>query len=482
MQKKTFVSKVFRMSSVMLFLNISTIVYSIFVSKRAGPSGIGIFHLIMSVYSLAVTLSVSGIGLTATRLIADMPLSLSRRCADSVVTKCIKLICIPAVIATSILFFCSDFIAKEFVKIPECSGSFKYLSVTLLFTAFSSVINGYFTAFGRVGSISFGKAMSETTIWLSTVFLLKYFPHHKTYMAVVIALCIGTITESLCCIYLWRRSVNHLYCQNGTDYSSIVRLCAPIAVGSYLRMGLTGAENILIPSMLRIFGSKNPVGDYGIIKGMTLPILMFPAVFTGAFTSLIVPEIASRRARNLKNGIKYISSLSVEYILKFAFPVSVIFFKWHNFLGETFFGQRDAGKYLGCFFVFPLFYFLDSVVDSVLKGMDEQVASLKINIIDSICRVFCTIVFIPKLGMTAYIGIMYLSEFINLYFSYRKLKKVSGLMFPFKCGVIVPLFSVLISLLVITNINFGYAWADMCIFVSLYIALMNFAKKIFREE
>ena len=130
MQRKTFVSKVFQMSSVMFFLNISTIIYSIFVSKRAGPSGIGVFHLIMSVYSLAVTLSVSGIGLTATRLIADMPLSLSRHCADSVVAKCIRLICIPALIATSILFLGSDYIAKEFIKIPECADSFKYLSVT----------------------------------------------------------------------------------------------------------------------------------------------------------------------------------------------------------------------------------------------------------------------------------------------------------------------------------------------------------------
>ena len=73
MQKKAFVSKVFQMSSVMLIMNISNICYSIFVSKRAGAAGIGMFHLVMSIYSLAVTISVSGIGLTSTRLISDMP-------------------------------------------------------------------------------------------------------------------------------------------------------------------------------------------------------------------------------------------------------------------------------------------------------------------------------------------------------------------------------------------------------------------------
>lgn len=479
MQKKAFVSKVFQMSSVMLIMNISNICYSIFVSKRAGAAGIGMFHLVMSIYSLAVTISVSGIGLTSTRLISDMPSPLAVKCADSVVIKCIKLCLIPASAACFFLFYASDFISANILNNPECSICLKILSPTLICTAVSSVINGYFTSFGRVGSIAMGRIFAECSVWLCTILLLPMYLGDKTYMAVVIAFCSGLIADCICSITLWRRSVNHLWCENGTDYKSILRLCTPIAIGSYLRTGLTSAENILIPSMLSLFGSTNPVAAYGIIKGMTIPILMFPTVFTGAFTSFIVPEIARRRFMGYKNGIRYISALSIEYILKFAFFVSAVFLRWHMELGEAFFDEADVGKYLGIMFVFPLFYFCDSVVDAILKGMDEQVASLKINIVDSICRVAGIVIFVPRFGVMAYLGIMYLSEFINLGFSYLKLKKSSGVLFPLKKGVIYPLLSSMLAIFISYRIPSLGMWSDICFFGAIYISILCLIQSVF---
>jgi len=471
LHKKTFISKVFQMSSVMLFLNISNIFYNMYVSKMAGAEGIGTYHLVMSIFSLAVTFSISGIGLTATRLISDMPASFAKKCAGSISCGCLKLVCIPAGICSVLLFIFADFAAKNLLNNPECGICLRILSLALLPMGFSAVITGYFTAFGNVGAISCGKAVSESAMWISTICLLRVYPPSKTYMVVVISLCLSVFSECLCLAGLRMRNLNRLYCQKETDYKSIIKLCAPIAIGSYLRTGLSSAENLLIPSMLGVYGVTNPVAQYGILKGMTLPMLMFPFVFTGAFSSLIVPEIARRRTLGYKNGIRYISGISVEYILKFGVFVSAIFFKWHSYLGIRFFGEARAGMYLGFLFVFPVLYYCDSIVDSVLKGMDEQVASLKINITDSVCRVICTVVFIPIFGMVAYIGIMYLSEFINLGFSYRKLKQVSGLRFPFKNGVVVPVIAAVFSLGILNFVSVGTPWGDMCLLAIMYIVV-----------
>ena len=98
-------------------LNISNIFYNMYVSKMAGAEGIGTYHLVMSIFSLAVTFSISGIGLTATRLISDMPSSLAVKCADSVVIKCIKLIFIPSSVAFFVLYFGADVISKKFLYV-----------------------------------------------------------------------------------------------------------------------------------------------------------------------------------------------------------------------------------------------------------------------------------------------------------------------------------------------------------------------------
>ncbi len=478
MKKKLFISKVFGMSFVMFMLNISGICYNIFISAKVGAEGIGMFHLVMSVYSLFLTISVSGISLTATRLISDMPSSLAVKCADSVVIKCIRLIFIPSSVAFFVLYFGADVISQKILSNPDCAMCLKLLSPTLLFSAVSSVINGYFTAFGKVGSISLGKIFSEAGIWISTLCLLNVFPSGKAYMAVIMALCTGTFAECLWNIFIWRKNRNFLYCTGGVTYSEITRLCAPIALGSYLRMGLLSLENLLIPSMLALYGEKNPLASYGIIKGMTLSVLMFPTVFISAFNLLIVPEIARRRSKGYKNGIKYISSLSLEYVLGFAFLVSAIFFKWHNEIATSFFKEADAGRYLGYFFLFPIFVFCDSVVDSILKGMDCQLTSLKINIVDSFCRVIFVFIFVSRFGISAYIGIMYLSEIINLLFSFIKLKKVSQLKFPFKKGIVIPLLSAASSYFLTGLFSFVGVWAGICMMCTFYIVFKYFYSKV----
>jgi stage V sporulation protein B len=477
LQKKIFISKVFGMSLGMLLLNISGICYNIYISSKLGAEGIGMFHLVMSVYSLALTIAVSGISLTATRLISDMPSPLAVKCADSIVIRCIRLIMLPAGFAFFALYFGSGFISQRILHNPDCALCLKLMAPTLMFSAVSSVINGYFTSFGKVASICFGKLISESVIWLSAFSLFKIFPYEKIYMAVVAALCMGVGAECLWNVCLWRKSRSFLYCTGGVTYREIINLCAPIAVGSYLRTGLYSLENLLIPSMLALFGTQKPLSTYGTVKGMTLSVLMFPTVFISAFNLLIVPEISRRRSLGYKNGIKYISTISLECVLKFAFLVSAIFFKWHSEIASSFFPGTDAGIYLGFLFLFPVFVFCDSVVDSILKGMDCQLTSLKINIIDSVCRVIFVLVFIPRFGIVAYIGIMYLSEIVNLSFSYIKLRKVSNVRFPFKTGVLIPFLCAFVSIYVMKFFPHLNVWAGICVMTFVYmVGLCIFSK------
>lgn len=481
MKKKVFISKVLGMSSVMLILNISAFVYNVYVSSQTGADGIGLFHLVMSVFSFCSCVAVSGIGLTSTRLISDMPPGLWSKCADSVVVKCIRLCLVPSGVVCAILLLFAEFVSGKILGVPQTSVCFRVLAPCLVCMSVSSVINGYFTAYGAVGCLAFGKFMSELSVWSVTLLLLKVISPDKTYMVVVYAFCAGNICEFICNICLWRRLRTGLYCKNGTDYKSILSLCVPIALGSYLRTGLGSLENILVPNMLKIHGSADPVGVYGLLKGMTLPVLMFPTVFTYAFTNFIVPEIAKRRALGYKNGIVYVSSLSLEYILRFAVFVSAVFWKWHSEIGLAIYGRAEVSRFLGMLCLFPLFWFLDSVTDAVLKGLNQQVASLKINICDALSRVLGVALFIPVFGIEAYIVIICASEVVNFLFSFLKLRKVCKLRFPLKKGLITSLFAVLIC-----ELTYGFyegcnLWASVFLYSAFYLLSQSIVSSLINK-
>ena len=83
--------------------------------------------------------------------------------------------------------------------------------------------------------------------------------------------------------------------------------------------------------------------------------------------------------------------------------------------------------------------YTDTVVDSMLKGLNQQVSSLKYNIIDSVLRVVFIWFAVPAKGIFAYIFMLYASELFNLFLSLRRLLTVTELTLRAKT-VLLPIF------------------------------------------
>ncbi len=474
MEKRTFIANVFKMSFAMLGANLSGICYSIYISSKAGAEAIGIFHLIMSIYSLATVISVSGIGLTVTRLISDS----NGKNSKNTSLRCMAICSVCSCGCFLTLFCIPEFPASVILKIPECAQCFRILSPSLVCISASAVITGHFTASGDVGAIAFSKLLGEGVVWITTNFFIESFPGTE-YTAIAIAITLSAIAECICNVILWLiKCRNYISAGRKTPYSKILRLCVPIATGSYLRTGLSSAENIMIPGKLGEYGTMDSVAQYGIIKGMTIPVLMFPAVFSNAFSGLIVPEIARRRSKGRKNSIRYISTLTLEYIMKFAFMISSILYIYHTDLCAAFFPEENAGIYLGMLCFLPLLMFTDTAIDSVLKGLDRQVAYLKINIADSFCRVIFIAVFVPWFGIRAYIFMLYISELLNILCSYILLKKSTGLRFPFRLAIIHPVIASLASAYFSKKFFPGNYVSGIFMFCTLYLVIICILKKI----
>lgn len=463
MKKSIFISKVMQMALSMLAFNISGMMYGVFVSRRVGPRGIGVFHLIMSVYTLAVTFSVSGMGLTVTRLISDHRNNPRR----GIVSACTKVCMVTSGTAGIVTTVFAEQIASGMLNLPECTPCIRIMGPLLMCVGASSVMSGAFTAEGRVGAITASKAISEVVTWLVTLILLPLFGRELAYIPVIIAFGASIFSEFMCNLIAYTTGKKHSHFKAPpATYRQVLALCVPIAVGSYLRTGLSSAENLLIPRLV-----PGGIVQYGILKGMSIPIAVFPSVLTGAFNALIVPEIASRKALKHKNSPRYISGLSLEHILKFGFLCSGIFLFWHEEIANTFFDNSEAGAYLGALSLLPVFMLTDSVVDSLLKGLNEQVYSLKINIIDSMLRVLLVWVAVPQVGIHGYIGILYASEIINLGFSYARLRKNIGIKFPLTNGILIPCVAMLSSQCLSAAGGLNRGGAGIIIFVCLYLLL-----------
>ena len=127
MRKKVFISKVLQMTFAMIGFNISGLLYNVFISNTLGAETIGLFHLVGSVYSIGISLCVSGMSLTCTRLLSDMPRQKGLMCSDSILLKCLTISLVTSLVATLLLYGFSDLIATSLLGRSEASRYLKTL-------------------------------------------------------------------------------------------------------------------------------------------------------------------------------------------------------------------------------------------------------------------------------------------------------------------------------------------------------------------
>lgn len=406
--------------------------FRIYMSNCIGAEAIGMYQLILTVYFFSVTAVTSGMTLLVTRLVTEAVALKNDSNIRSIVSKCILVTVFVSLLMGGVLFFGSEIIAENILKQKDTAISLKVLAPSLPFIAVSACIRGYFYAMRQVVKTA-GEQLLEQLAEMGIFALLVGAMAPKGIEYACCAVAIGaTMSEFITAIYsftLYRLDIRK-FNQKSTSYKinkHIAFIALPVTLSSCLRSGLSIIENATIPKGLELYGhsKSKALSDYGLISGMVMPLLGFPSVVLFSFASIIIPELSEGYAKTDNKQIQYISSNVIKVVLMFSIPVAVVFFFFGRELGIIVYGNESAGRYLCMFsFLVPVIY-LDSVVDSMLKGLNQQLHYLTYNIMDSIIRVGMVIYLIPRYGMAGLIITMYVGAIFNTGLSLLRLIKVA---------------------------------------------------------
>ena len=84
----------------------------------------------------------------------------------------------------------------------------------------------------------------------------------------------------------------------------------------------------------------------------------------------------------------------------------------------------SIGYYIKILAPLATFIYVDTVVDSVLRGLDAQVGVMIINILDLVISVSFIYFAVPKLGLAGHLISIYMSEILNFTISLAQLIKI----------------------------------------------------------
>lgn len=420
-----------------LLLRFAGMFFRVWVAGRIGPEGMGLYQLIFTLYTLSVNLATAGISVTATRLVAE-ELSANRPGgALGVLRRVLALSFGLGCAAAGLQALLAAPAARYWLGDARAARSLRLLAPSLPFMAMAAALRGYFLARRRVEPNAVSQ-MFEQAVRICVVMALLPAAAGRGIEAACAAVVVGnTVSETLSCLgmfWFYRRDRRAAYpaARPALPRGAMGRLWAillPVEGSRCMASALQTAENMLVPACLLPFlaSREQAVAQYGALKGMAMPVLFFPFSFLSALATLLMPEITEAHIQGRARALERLIGRMLRLTCIGSILMAGLFTLYGPALGRLLYGSEEVGRYLRVLGPAMPFMYLESMVDGVLKGMGEQLATFRYAMWDSVLRIAGVLALLPRFGMAGFLAVMLASNAFTCILNTRRMLRAAGM-------------------------------------------------------
>ena len=335
------------------------------------------------------------------------------------------------------------------------------MAISLPFNSIITSLSGYFTGVRRVSKASFSQVLTVLLQLFLTCIFLYIFPCNNlslvcTYL--VLASTISIVFEFIVTYILYLIDCNKILNRSITSdgyLKKILRISLPVAITSYIRSGLSTLKQVLIPFSLEknSVSCEKALSQYGLINGMTMPILMFPCIIITSCASLLIPEFARYNLKKDYDRMNEVTSFIFKFTSFFSICIIGIFLTFTEEICYFVYHSLEIVPFLTMLCPLIILIYLDKIIDSMLRGLDKQVGVMFCNIFDLLSTIALIYTIVPIFGIYGYIAIIAISEILNFAISLFQLYKATNFKFDFVSYVIIPFLLILVTKLLFDNLD-----------------------------
>lgn len=306
---------------------------------------------------------------------------------------------------------------------------------------------------------------------------MYFFPSAKidlvcTYL--VLSNVIASIFEFICSYilyYLDKKNFSFKDTFHNNYLVRILKISLPVAITSIVRSGLSTIKQLLIPLRLQKFtgSSELALSQYGLINGMTFPLILFPSVFINSFACLLIPEFASFKINNNYNTINKIIYFIFKISSIFSICIIGVFLTFTEEICSILYNSSEIVQFVTVLCPIIIFMYLDTIIDAMLRGLDRQVEVMYCNIADLFLTITLIYSFVPHYGIYGYIAIIYISEIFNFSVSIYQLYKETHFKFDYSFCIILPLILIIIIKFIFDTFDYYLIDRKFVIIIKIFV-------------
>ncbi len=397
--------------------------FRIFLTRKLGAEGLGLFQMASSILSIFMTLIASGLPLTTAKMVSKYETNNELKKRNRVVGSSLILALIVACISSIIILLLksvwnivlTDSRAVELIII---------MIPSILFSAIYAIFRGALWGQNDYFSCGLTELLEQIIRFVLTFIMLSFVTDYfvaTKYSA--IAFNITCLASAIITVIIYFRRGKISFARG--EYKNVFKSATPVTGVRLANSLVQPLTTLIIPTMLILNGysSSEAVSSFGVIMGMTFPMLFVPMAVIGSISMVLIPSISSMMAKNQHDQIENNISSSIEVSIYLSMLFVPLYLSVGDMIGCILFDNLSSGVMLQISAICVLPITLCNLTGSILNALNMEVKSFVNYIVGSIVLFATLIIGTPLLGINSVTVSFFLSMTTISLLNLRMIKK-----------------------------------------------------------
>ena len=316
-KKETFVQGILTLMFSQVLIKLLGLVYTLYLTNKEGfgDKGNGIVSAGYQIYAMLLTVSSIGVPSAIAKLVSERNAVGDTKGAHRVFKIAFATFSVIGLIGSLMLFSGANMIANDWLKIPEASMTLVTLSPAIFFVAISSVMRGYFNGTSNVKATARAQSLEQvfkTALTIIFVEIIAIVSNTSTTLMAGGATLATTVATFAGFGYLYlyyktkskeihneiKKTKNYKYERVSSIIKKIMWVSIPITLTAILSSINKNIDSFTVVSSLKAFmPNDEALAQYGILGGKVDMLIGLPLSINVAFVTVLVPTIASAKAK-----------------------------------------------------------------------------------------------------------------------------------------------------------------------------------------
>ncbi len=458
MQKKVVLKGAAIVLAASIVIRILGFLFRTYIAEQIGPQGMGVYQLIVSLYMMVATFATSGIMFSVSRMVSETYAKDDTQTPNDVLKISILWTVFLSLTVSILLFMFAKQIGLFLLREPQTINSVFFIAPAIPFMAVSACFKGYFYALRKATHPSTAGIVEQIFKMIFIMSLIGFFLTKGTPTAcaiISIGMAIGEIASAIylsICFFINKnklKPINKTYTPKSSRiFKDMLKISVPIQFSSTFNAALRLLEGVLIIECFKIFthgDGTHATSTYGIIRGMAMPLILFPTSFLQSIVTVLVPELSSANVNKQKRTIRIACEKALQLTFFLGILSSAMFFTFSNQISSLFYSNKNVSLVIKSLSILCPFMYTQLITMGILNALGEQIATMKFNIIDAVFRIILILILIPKGGFKAFVAVMYISNIVTCFLFINRLFKITALPFDLNRLVFKPTIAIIFA-------------------------------------